>query len=54
MQRCGRVPKLDHPKRFESLLTRILVAPAFLYRLEQPAKVSGTQGRCPTGRWQAA
>ncbi|MEX2260744.1 MAG: DUF1592 domain-containing protein [Bryobacteraceae bacterium] len=32
--------KLGHPEAVRSLLARILVAPAFLYRLEQPAKVA--------------
>ena len=32
---------LDHRKAIRALLTRVLVAPAFLYRLEQPAALSG-------------
>ena len=33
-------PELDHDKAIQALLTRILVSPAFLYRLEQPASVA--------------
>ena len=33
--------KLDHDKAIRALLARILIAPAFLYRLEQPAVASG-------------
>ena len=44
-------PELDHSKAIESLLTRVLVSPAFLYRLEQPAKVSGTR---PLSDWEMA
>lgn len=36
-------PELDHAKAVRALLTRILVAPAFLYRLEQPAKLAGAR-----------
>jgi len=32
---------LDHRKAIRALLTRVLVAPAFLYRLEQPSAPSG-------------
>jgi mono/diheme cytochrome c family protein len=32
--------KLDHGKAIETLLARILISPAFLYRLEQPAPQS--------------
>ncbi|MFN7937835.1 MAG: DUF1592 domain-containing protein [Bryobacteraceae bacterium] len=35
--------ELDHPAAVRALLTRILVAPAFLYRLEKPAE--GLQAR---------
>jgi mono/diheme cytochrome c family protein len=34
-------PELDHATAIRSLLARVLIAPAFLYRLEQPAKVAG-------------
>lgn len=36
-------PEVDHEKAIQTLLTRILVAPAFLYRLEQPAPVSAVR-----------
>ena len=32
---------LDHRKAIRALLTRVLVAPSFLYRLEQPTALSG-------------
>jgi len=35
------VGKLDHGKAIEALVARVLVAPAFLYRLEQPAPTPG-------------
>lgn len=35
--------KLDHGRAIESLLARILVAPSFLYRLEQPGENSGVK-----------
>lgn len=44
-------PEVSHEKAVESLLTRVLVAPAFLYRLEQPAKVSGTRA---LSNWEMA
>ena len=34
-------PELDHDKAIQALLTRVMVSPAFLYRLEQPASVAG-------------
>ena len=43
--------KLDHGKAIEALLTRVLVSPAFLYRLEQPAKESVTK---PLSDWELA
>jgi mono/diheme cytochrome c family protein len=33
-------PETEHPEAIRSLLARILVAPAFLYRLEQPSTLS--------------
>jgi hypothetical protein len=35
--------KLEHPKAIRALLARILVAPAFLYRLEQPPGLTGVR-----------
>lgn len=35
--------KLEHGKAIETLLSRVLVSPAFLYRLEQPAKDAGVK-----------
>ena len=43
--------KLDHPKAVRSLLARILVAPAFLYRLEQSGQLSGSN---PLTDWELA
>lgn len=40
-QKARTGAELDHTKAVRALLTRILVSPAFLYRLEQPAKVAG-------------
>ncbi|MEP7366530.1 MAG: DUF1592 domain-containing protein, partial [Acidobacteriota bacterium] len=37
------VSKLDHAKATRALLARILIAPAFLYRVEQPPQVSGAK-----------
>jgi hypothetical protein len=42
---------LDHRKAIRALLTRILVAPAFLYRLEQPEELSGAR---PLSNWEMA
>ena len=42
---------LDHRKAIRALLTRVLVAPAFLYRLEQPKKLSGAT---PLSNWEMA
>ena len=42
---------LDHRKAIRALLTRILVAPAFLYRLEQPKELSGVT---PLSNWEIA
>lgn len=44
-------PKLDHPKAVKSLLARVLIAPAFLYRLEQPAQVASDK---PLSNWELA
>ncbi|HYO84099.1 MAG TPA: DUF1592 domain-containing protein, partial [Bryobacteraceae bacterium] len=41
----------DHDKAVRALLTRVLVSPAFLYRVEAPAKLAGTQ---PLDNWQLA
>jgi mono/diheme cytochrome c family protein len=41
----------DHSKAVRALLARILVAPAFLYRLEQPSKVAGAK---PLTDWEMA
>ncbi|MBL8233426.1 MAG: DUF1592 domain-containing protein [Bryobacterales bacterium] len=35
--------KLDHDKAMRALLSRVLVAPAFLYRLEQPSEPTGVK-----------
>ncbi len=43
--------KLDHAEAIRALLARVLVAPAFLYRLEQPAQVSK---RAPLTSWELA
>lgn len=45
------VSKLDHDKALRAVLTRVLVAPAFLYRLEQPAVSSGVK---PLSSWELA
>ena len=44
------IQKLDHQKAIRALLTRVLVSPAFLYRLEQP-DVSGVK---PLSNWELA
>jgi hypothetical protein len=41
------VSKLDHPKATRALIARILIAPAFLYRVEQPSQVSGSKPLAP-------
>ena len=41
------VSKLDHEKATRALISRILVAPAFLYRVEQPPQVSGAKPLAP-------
>lgn len=46
-----RGQKLDHTKAMRALLTRILVAPAFLYRVEPPAK---GRGIVPLSDWELA
>ena len=43
--------KLDHGKAIEMLLARILISPAFLYRLEQPAQESKVK---PLSDWELA
>ena len=43
--------KLDHGKAIEAMIARVLVSPAFLYRLEQPAKDSGMK---PLSDWEIA
>ena len=44
----------DHRKAIRALLARILVAPAFLYRVEQPApQPSAVRSRSRIGRWRA-
>lgn len=43
--------KLDHDKATRAVLARILVAPAFLYRLEQPPQVAGVT---PLSDWELA
>ena len=37
------VSKLDHDKAIRALIARILIAPAFLYRIEQPPQISGAK-----------
>jgi len=37
------VSKLDHEKAIRALLARILIAPVFLYRVEEPPQVSGAK-----------
>jgi mono/diheme cytochrome c family protein len=44
------IQKLDHDKAIRALLARVLVSPAFLYRLEQPATAPGT----PLSNWELA
>jgi hypothetical protein len=44
-------PELDHSTAIRSLLARVLVAPAFLYRLEQPAKLAGEKA---LSEWEMA
>jgi mono/diheme cytochrome c family protein len=46
------VSKLDHDKAIRSLLARILVAPAFLYRLEQASVTN--PGVKPLSNWELA
>ena len=43
--------KLDHGKAIEALLARVLISPAFLYRLEQPAQESNLK---PLSDWEIA
>jgi hypothetical protein len=43
--------KLDHGKAIEALLARILISPAFLYRLEAPARESSVK---PLSDWELA
>ncbi|MGH9630539.1 MAG: DUF1592 domain-containing protein, partial [Bryobacteraceae bacterium] len=43
--------ELDHPAAIRALIARILIAPAFLYRLEQPAKLAGVR---PLSGWEMA
>ena len=43
--------KLDHGRAIESLLARVLISPAFLYRLEQPAQESNLK---PLSNWELA
>jgi hypothetical protein len=43
--------KIDHGKAIETMIARVLVSPAFLYRLEQPAKDSGMK---PLSDWEIA
>ncbi|HYP07369.1 MAG TPA: DUF1592 domain-containing protein [Bryobacteraceae bacterium] len=50
-QKARSGPELDHDKAIQALLTRVLVSPAFLYRLEQPAQVAGER---PLSSWEMA
>lgn len=43
--------ELDHPRAIKALLTRTLMAPDFLYRLEQPVE---TTGAAPVSDWEMA
>ena len=43
--------KIDHGKAIETLIARILVSPAFLYRVEQPRK---TRAMKPLSDWEIA
>ncbi|MEZ5365380.1 MAG: DUF1592 domain-containing protein [Bryobacterales bacterium] len=43
--------ELDHRRAMRTLIARILVAPDFLYRLEQPTEVSGM---APLDNWELA
>ncbi|MBK9171124.1 MAG: DUF1592 domain-containing protein [Bryobacterales bacterium] len=47
-----RTSGLDHPRAIRALLTRILVAPAFLYRVEPAAAVAS--GVRPLNNWEMA
>ena len=41
--------KLDHGRAIEALLARVLISPAFLYRLEQPAQESDSEAAIELG-----
>jgi hypothetical protein len=43
--------KLSHPDAIRAVIARVLVSPAFLYRLEQPAQ---TSKRAPLTSWELA
>lgn len=43
--------QLDHRKAIQALLTRILVAPAFIYRIENPSEQAGIS---PLSEWDIA
>lgn len=44
----------DHPEAVRTLLARILVAPAFLYRLEPPKLQNSKTNRIPLSDWELA
>ena len=44
----------DHDKAIRALLARILVSPAFLYRVEQPPEAAAAQAALAVGIWPAA
>jgi mono/diheme cytochrome c family protein len=50
-QKARSGPELEHGKAVRALLARVLVSPAFLYRIEQPAAIAGHK---PVSDWELA
>ena len=48
-----REQELPHDEAFRLTLARVLVAPAFLYRVEKPGPRRRARARSPTGNWPA-
>ena len=44
-----RKKEMSHEEAFRTVLTRVLISPSFLYRVEQPADGQGAAARSPTG-----
>ena len=51
LYRSLRQKKMPHEEAFRTVLTRVLVAPSFLFRLEQTAAGPDAQP-CPAGSWR--